>query len=145
MNKTAYLAGPMEKDINEGIGWRRQYEKELKVFGIDCIVPNDIEAQIKEEVDIWDLKSKDIDKHIEIIRQFIKQDLKIVEKSDMLIVKWEGQPTAGTIHEVGYAYQLGKPCYLISKCSNMEILSWFLACFTKKFYSFEEFKNFLKE
>jgi len=143
--KLAYLAGPMECDHNEGLNWRRTYEKTLGKVGIKCIVPNDEEKHIKKNINVKELKKTDIDKYISIIREFIKQDLKFVDTVDMIIVRWEGQPTAGTIHEVGHAFEQRKPCYLVSSLPNEDVLGWFLACFTKRFYSLKELVEFLKD
>lgn len=140
-----YLAGPMEKDHNEGLNWRRSYEKALNKIGIECVVPNDVEKDIKKDVDMKDLKRNNIEKYISIIRQFIIQDLKFVEEVDIVIARWEGQPTAGTVHEVGHAFEKNKPYYLVSSLPNEEILGWFLACFTKKFSTLKELVEFLKE
>ena len=92
-----------------------------------------------------DLKKNDIEKYISIMRQFIKQDLDFVDAVDIIIVRWEGQKTAGTVHEVGHAFEQGKPCYLVSSVPNEDILGWFLACFTKRFFSLKELIEFLKE
>jgi nucleoside 2-deoxyribosyltransferase len=143
--KTIYLAGPMEHDYNEGLNWRRSYEKALGEINIKCVVPNDEERDIKKNISMKSLKKNDIEKYISIMRQFIKQDLLFVDTVDMIVVRWEGQPTAGTIHEVGHAFEIGKPCYLVSSLPNEEILGWFLACFTKKFSSLKELIEFLRE
>lgn len=143
--KLCYLAGPMEFAHNEGINWRRAYEKALAELAIDCIIPNDEEKAIKKNIKMPDLKETDIDRYIEIMRAFIDQDLKFVETVDMIIVRWEGETTTGTVHEVGYAYQLRKPTYLVSSLKNKDIPGWFLACFTKKFSSLKDLLAFLKE
>lgn len=132
-NKTGYLAGPMESAVDEGIAWRRKFSRALKNIGIDSIIPNDEEIQIKKEYDLPELKKTDIDKYIKIIRSFIEMDLKFVKAVDMLIVKWEGEMSSGTFHEVGYAYQLKKPCYLVTSKQLYEVPGWFLSCFTKVF------------
>ena len=142
--RTCYLAGPMEYAHNEGINWRRTYAKALEECSISCIIPNDEEKEIKKNINMSDLKENDIEKYIEILRAFIDQDLKFVETVDMIIVRWEGELTTGTVHEVGYAYQLKKPTYLVSSLKNKDIPGWFLACFTKKFSTMTELMDFLK-
>ena len=144
-NKTAYLAGAMESLKDEGLLWRRQFDAALKPIRIKSVIPNDEEKDIKKNNNMAELKKSDINKYIKIIRSFISMDLKFVEEVDMLIVKWEGEQTYGTVHEVGYAYQLKKPCYLVSSKPTYEIPGWFLACFTKKFSTLQELIGFLME
>lgn len=143
--KTCYLAGAMEFAHNEGINWRRAYQKTLDEIGIKCVIPNDEEKEIKKDINMSYLKEHDIDRYVDIIRKFIDQDLKFVETVDMIVVRWEGEVTSGTIHEVGYAYQLQKPTYLVSSFKNKDIPGWFLSCFTKRFYTLKELIEFLKE
>jgi len=144
-SKTAYLAGPMENLKDEGLAWRRRFSRALKKIGIDSIIPNDEEIQIKQEYNLPELKKTDIDKYIEIIRSFIEMDLKFVESVDMLVVKWEGEMSSGTFHEVGYAYQLGTPCYLVTSKALHEVPGWFLSCFTKVFSELDVLIWYLKE
>jgi len=153
MKKVCYLAGAMESKGDAGLKWRREYQKILKDLDISCIIPNDEEdniiknLNIKElkKTDIKELKKTDINKYIKIIREFIKQDLKFIDNSDMVIVKWNGERSSGTFHEVGHAYEIGKPTYLVSSLSNENILGWFLACFTKRFYNLNELVRYLKD
>jgi len=146
-NKVAYLAGAIEILEDEGIYWRRIFSKALKRYNIDCIIPNDEEGQvkIKEKVDLKEMKKVDIDRYVEIVRGFIKMDLEFVETADMFIVKWEGELTSGTFHETGYAYQLKKPCYLVTSKPLCEVPGWFLACCTKTFPNLDALLKFIKE
>jgi nucleoside 2-deoxyribosyltransferase len=143
-NKVAYLAGAMESLKDEGLSWRRKFSRALKELHIDSVIPNDEERDIKKKYNLPELKKTDLDKYIEIIRSFIKMDLKFVETVDMLIVKWEGENTAGTIHEVGYAYQIGTPCYLVTSQPLHEVPGWFLSCFTKVFPDLDTMIWYLK-
>lgn len=142
----AYLAGAMEYAYNEGINWRRIYQKILaKECNISAIIPNDEEKKIKKDYNFNYLKENNLDKYIEIMRQFIDADLQFVESVDMLIVRWEGERTAGTVHEVGHAYQIGTPCYLVTSKKPIEVPGWFLACFTKYFPSLKALVQYLKQ
>lgn len=140
-----YLVGAMENAPDDGIKWRRRFAKELGKLNIECIIPNDKEKEILKNIDIKKLKKDDIDKYIEIIRKFISMDLKFVEKVDAIICYWDGTYSSGTIHEVGYAYQLKKPTYLVSSVDEVDIPGWFLSCFTKRFYSLKHLIEHLKE
>lgn len=144
MNKTCYLAGSMEYSQDEGTSWRIKYKEALKKYGINCIIPNEEEKKISHNVDIKKLKKENIEKYIITMRDIIKMDLSLIDTVDMLIVKWDGEVSTGTTHEVGYAYQLGKPVYLISSVPVCDIPGWFLACFTEIFPSFEEILLFFE-
>ena len=142
-NKLAYLAGAMEFTTDRGAIWRRRYSEALEECGITSISPLDGEDKIKKGHKMRELKKTDIDQYIDIMRQIIDRDLTIVRKVDMLVVSWEGEVSTGTCHEVGYAYQLGKPCYLVTSMSDEDVPGWFLACFTERFSTLEKLVDFL--
>jgi nucleoside 2-deoxyribosyltransferase len=144
INKIAYLAGAMESLKDEGLSWRRKFSSALEKVGIKSVIPNDEEKDIKQKYNLAELKKTDIEKYVEIIRSFITMDLKFVETVDMLIVKWEGEVTTGTVHEVGYAFQLKKPCYLVTSKKLHEVSGWFLSCFTKVFPDLDCLIHYLK-
>lgn len=139
-----YLAGPMEYAHNEGLNWRRAYERAFNELDIESVIPNDEEKDIKSEHDLSWLKKNDLPKYIEILREFIRMDLKFVENVDMIVVRWEGERTAGTIHEVGKAYEIGKPVYLVTSLDPMDIPGWFLACFTERFKTLKELTQYIR-
>jgi len=144
-NKIAYLCGPMEYADDNGDEWRREYASKLLELNIRSIVPNNEEKKIKGIYSMNELKKSNIGKYIQIMREFIRMDLTFVEAADVIITRWEGEASAGTIHEAGKAYELGKPCYLITSRSDKEVLGWFLACFTKIFNSLDELVEYLKD
>ena len=144
-SKKAYLAGPMEYDKDAGIGWRLQYQERLKELSISCVIPELEEDFITNQAELNDLKKNNVPKYVKIMRQLIDLDLNFVETLDLLVVNWEGQRMSGTVHEVGYAYQLGKPTYLVTTRPSEEIPGWFLACFTEVFGHVDELIAHLKE
>jgi len=143
--KNVYLAGPMEYAHNEGLNWRRAYERAFKAIGINCVIPNDEEKNIKRENDMGWLKEHNLPRYIEILREFIRMDLEFVETVDLVIVRWEGEQTAGTIHEVGKAYEIGKPAYLVTSLKPVDVPGWFLACFTQTFTSLKDLIKHVKQ
>jgi len=145
VNKSAYLAGPMEFVEDEGLAWRRKFSRALKKVGVKCIIPNDEEKQIKKRVDMAKLKKTDLRKYVKIIREFIRMDLEFIDNVDMLIVKWEGEVSAGTMGEVTYAYKIGKPNYLVTSVPLQDVPGWFLACCTAVFPSMEKLIEYFKE
>ena len=139
-----YLCGPMEFAANNGLDWRLEARDELAQIGISCIIPNEEEADLKPE-NGWDwLKINREGEYINLMRKIIERDLGFVEEADVLVGRWEGERMSGTIHEVGYAYQLGKPIYLISTQPITVIPGWFLACCTKRFQTVQEVRKRLE-
>ena len=143
--KNVYLAGPMEYAHNEGLNWRRAYERAFNELGIKSVIPNDEEKHIKREYNMSWLKENDLPTYIKLIREFIDMDLKFVEKVDMIVVRWEGERTAGTIGEAQHAYLLNKPTYLVTSLNLIEVPGWFLACFTKTFKTLKELTTYIRE
>ena len=140
------MAGPMEDTEDNGIGWRVEFREALKEFDIECIIPEENEkGLIPEDINIREVKKSNIEEYKKYVRKFIELDLNFVEEADFLIVKYEGEETSGTIGEVQYAYQLGKPVILISSLPEEKISGWFLSCCSIKLNSLEELVEYLRE
>lgn len=143
--KTAYLAGSMEYSRNAGISWRLEYEQDLNQMGFDCIIPEREEGFITDQAELNHLKSRDLPLYKKIMRQLIMLDLDFVNRVDLIIVKWDGEKTAGTIGEAQEAYVRNKPIYLITSLPFEEVPGWFLACFTKEFHTKEECFDYIRK
>jgi nucleoside 2-deoxyribosyltransferase len=130
---TAYLAGPMEYSSDAGLVWRKAYQKRLERAGIKCIIPNEEESKVEGSSILKEIKSSNLPKYVEIMRNIIKLDLELVDQANCLVVKWDGETIAGTIHEVGHAYEKGIPCFLVTRLTDQEIPGWFLALFDAVF------------
>lgn len=128
-----YLAGPMEFIANAGINWRLEYQELLKPLNLECIIPELEEKIITNQAELNVLKVNNPEAYIDIMRKLIDLDLKLLTGVNMVIVKWDGEKMSGTIHEVGKAYELKIPTYLVTTKSFQDIPGWFAACFTKIF------------
>ena len=135
----------MEYAEDAGISWRLRYRDLLESIGISCVIPQEEEVELISQDDLRKLKLANPTEYIEVMRGFINMDLNFVTTLDFLIVNWKGERMSGTVHEVGYAYQLGKPSYLVTTKDFHEIPGWFAACFTKIFSNSGELMSFLKE
>lgn len=130
-----YLAGPMEDCPDYGKNWRLKYTELLAKQDIDVINPSLLEAEqlklagVRTLDEFKALKLGDPPRYKAAMRRIIDLDLCAVASSDGVICRWNGERTAGTTHEVGYAFQLGLPCYLVTSIEEKDILGWFLACF----------------
>jgi nucleoside 2-deoxyribosyltransferase len=141
----AYLCGPMEYAVNLGEDWREEAISLMFKLEILCISPNKEQQLIQKQEDLNYLKANDQQRYLQIMRKFISADLGFVKKADFLIVHWNGELSAGTMHEAGYAYQLGKPVYLVSPRNFEDIPGWLLGCSTKHFNNLNELSLFLEE
>lgn len=145
MNYLAYLAGPMEYVPDFGLRWREEYEKELDILDILCIVPNEKQQIIANEKELQKLKVEDLESYIKKLREIIALDLKYVTSSDFLIVRWmAGEETTGTVGEAQTAYLNNIPVYLVTNMNPYDIPGWFLACCAEVFHSKEDLFSFLK-
>lgn len=140
-----YLAGSIEYSEDSGLIWRREFAKELNSLGIKCIVPNDEEENILNGIDIKELKKKNIFKYKNLMRKFIDLDLSLIDKSDFIVCRWEGEMSAGTFHEVGHAYENNQPLYLVTSFNYVDIPGWFFACFDRVFPDLKSLIDFLDE
>ena len=143
--KTAYLAGPMEYAVNAGLDWRLELRKKLEKLNVACIVPNEEEKDLTPP-NFAELKFNDftLPEYVNITRKLIARDLKFVENADFLVCYWDGEKMAGTIHEVGYAYQIETPVFLITPRALHEGPGWFLACCTHTFRDINSFVQWYK-
>lgn len=142
-----YLAGPMEAHSDLGASTRAGYTEYLDKFNIGVIDPLVIEHSLAQErgvpassIHLYKASEDPTEYRMfkSHMREIIELDIGMVEESDVLLVKYEGEPSAGTIHEVGHAYLNSIPCYLITSLPREKILSWFLACFDGVFPTLEE-------
>jgi nucleoside 2-deoxyribosyltransferase len=144
VEKLVYLAGPMEDSADNGLGWRVEFREALKEFDFNCIIPEEHEeGLIPPGANMSKIKRTNLDLYKTIVRRFIKLDLKFVEDADLIVIKYEGEQTSGTIGEAQYAYQLKKPVMLVSSLPEEQISGWFLSCCSIKFSSLEEMVEYI--
>lgn len=138
-----YLAGPMEYTEDNGIGWRLEFAAALKHLGVECVIPEHEEEHILKGRDWVTLKRNNLFEYKEMMREIIDQDLYFVETVDFIVVHWNGERMSGTVHEVGKAYEIGKPVYLVTPKEFSEVPGWFLGCFTEQFHTLEALTHYL--
>jgi nucleoside 2-deoxyribosyltransferase len=135
----------MEYAANAGLNWRLELRNKLQPLGVECIIPNEEEKDLTPS-NFAELKLDPATRaeYINITRQLIARDLKFVERADFLVVYWDGEKMAGTIHECGYAYQLNKLIFLITPRDLSEVPGWFLSCCSYTFHDINEFIQWYK-
>jgi nucleoside 2-deoxyribosyltransferase len=140
-----YLAGPMEFAEGAGLNWRLEYKKALAKLKMESVIPNKEEKNIRGIKELDDFKKNNITAYIQVMRKIIDLDLNFVETLDFLVVRWEGERMSGTVHEVGHAYEIKKPVYLVTSKPWTEVPGWFLACCSSMFHSLDELIAYLKQ
>jgi len=143
---TVYLAGAIEYTDDEGRSWREEYKKELAKIGIEAWIPNDLNLEHELTMEQWSvLKSRDdlTEFKTEFRKRIIKPDIDAVDAADIIVVRWDGEQTTGTAHEVGRAYMRGQMVYLVTPRPFREVAAWMLACVEAEFHELEQLTDYL--
>lgn len=126
-NKKVYLSGPIQYDISN-VNWRTEPIKILKErFKLDVFDPfSDPKQQwlptLKEAKNNKDYKTIST-----IAKDFVRKDLAIVDRSDLLIAYVPDKvPTVGTVHEIINSNNQKKPTLLVSSTNDIvDIPIWY--------------------
>lgn len=113
----------------EASGWRKEVIKKLdgKVW---CIDPLRKPYEVLEE------------KYKEYWKDIVETDKRDIDISDFIIVKWD-RPSVGTDQEIIYAYDKGKPVYLVTDKSRFS--PWIRYHATKIFDDMDSLLKFVIE
>ena len=144
--QTCYLAGAIEAADDEGRTWRERYKKEFDVVGLEAWIPNDLNLEHELTMEQWKvLKARDDLKEFktEFRKRIIKPDIQAVDDADIIVVRWDGEQTTGTAHEVGRAYLRGQMIYLVTPRPFREVPAWMLACVEAEFHGLEQLTKYL--
>jgi hypothetical protein len=148
-----YLSGGMEFAKGEGADWRRLTEEWVQQnLGHSAYNQNkesdEFLAKAYPTGRFRDLKSENIGRYTEIVRDLIDRDCnEIADRSDYLICNWDesAQRGAGTKGELTMARYVGKPVYMVTNMNLQDIPGWVLGCATRIFVSFEDLQIFLTD
>ena len=140
-----YLAGAIEATDDLGHGWRKEYRRDIEALGgYTVFIPGESE-NISVLKKYKDLAEQDI---VEFKKQFqeniVETDLEALHLSDLVVVKYEGEQTVGTIDEVCTAFRTGIPVFMVSSLPVRKINCWLLAHTTELFTSKGELLKALK-
>lgn len=133
-----YLCGPMDFAKDAGVGWRDEATKKLLDIGFKernilnpCKKPKtSIGRNLSEEQRLAnELRKKKDWKGLEsLMKQIMTVDLRMVDKSDILIVNLsECERTFGTTHEIINARNQHKPTYIIDTKGKEHVSGWLMA------------------
>ncbi len=147
-----YLSGGMEFARGEGLDWRMDMDQWVRNnLGHSVYNPN-VESEKHLAVKLpnirfRDLKTQDLPRYVEIVRDLIDFDVhEIAERTDYVVCNWDesAQRGAGTKGELTMARYTGKPVYMVTTMNHADIPGWVLGCTTQIFGSFDELKQFLR-
>jgi len=130
-----YLAGPIEFDKDTGgAKWRDAVTPALDEVGIyvqdpcktEPLVTDMSVIEAQDKFNSW-IVSGHYKKFDEKFEHIVKKDLRMVNRSDFLIVHlFPETPTTGTIHEMAEAWRQKKPIYLIWSDAKSKLSKWAL-------------------
>lgn len=128
---TVYLSGPIEfNDLN----WRTEPVQILESkFGLQIFDPfSDPKQQWLPDISEAK-KTKDFEKIKQIAKQFVRKDLGMVYKSDILIACLPYKvPTTGTHHEITESWRAMKPTLLVCPSGIENLPVWYFGLFPIK-------------
>lgn len=117
--KRCYLSGPIQ--FGDDLTWRDKPKEVLtKKFRIDLFDPSTDPKQqwvsLLEEAK----KTKDYKKVATIARMFVRKDLAMVDRADLVIAYIPHKvPTTGVCHEIINSNNAKKPTLLVSNCNDI--------------------------
>lgn len=125
--KSCYLAGPIEHEDPNLPNWRPAVVRELRErFGLNPFDPSADEKQKRKDVLDEALANEDYDLVEEIARQFVKKDLSVIDRSDVLIACLPYRvATSGTNCEIHHSVQLKKPTLIVCPEGKNKSSLWF--------------------
>lgn len=114
-----YLSGPIENDVD--YDWRTEPKKILlEKFGINLFDPfSDPKQQWVSAINDAK-KEKDYDRIAAIAKKFVRKDLCVVDRSDIVIAYLPHKvSTTGTVHEIINSVNAKKPTLLVTNMGDI--------------------------
>lgn len=134
---SCYLAGPIDYAKDSGVGWRLEITDKLIKMGFakhNIFDPTSKpyvsggQSLSDEQKLMHKYREQKNWKNLEeLMGQIMAVDLRLVDKSDILIVNMDGiDKTVGTIHEIVLAKIAHKPVYLIEARGKEHVSAWLM-------------------
>lgn len=144
-----YLSGPIEFEDGMEKNWREEPKQVLRTkFGIDVFDPYADPKQqwapaLREARD-----RKDFETMARIARDFVKKDLKKVDRSDFLVAYLpKGLATTGTHHEIINSVNMKDPTLLVCPQGKEHVPLWYYGFIPHEFMfgNWEDLYAYLEE
>lgn len=133
--KRTYLSGPIQYDTSE-VNWRLDVIQQLQMrFGLNIFDPFSDPKQKNTPILENARKFKDYSKIAEIAKTFVRKDLAMVDRADIVIAFLPHKvPTVGTHHEVINSNNAKKPTLLVTNTNDIsDIPMWYFGFIPKEF------------
>jgi hypothetical protein len=145
--KKLYLSGPIEHD-DMGFNWRTEPKKTLSErFEMDVFDPFEDPKQVKAEGLKKAQEKADFDEMERIAKQFVRKDLKKVDKSDLVIAYLPYRVcTTGTKDEINLNWRNHNPTLLVCPEGKQYVPLWYYGIIPHKYFfgSWEDCYDFLQ-
>lgn len=143
---TCYLSGAIERCV-AAHNWRTRPKEILsEKYGINVFDPFDDEKQQWVPILNKARNEKNYDLMTKIAQRFVRKDLKLVDKADLLIAYLpKDVPTTGTHHEIIFADAHKIPTLLVCPESKAQVSAWYFGFIPHEcmFGSWDELYEFL--
>lgn len=143
----AYLSGGIEKAPKPGV-WRDNVKEfiEKEIHGsVQC--PVDAEIKTKLPDDFEQLRTENRKLYKDMFDRYIRgRDLRLLDASNSMIVKYDEYVGAGTHAEYEYAKGKGIPVYTVyfPPFNLTNLPGWVICCSDELFNSWDDLKEFLR-
>ena len=130
-----YLSGPIECQDLYPVDWRSPLHQGLKKrYGITVFDPSiDPKQKLREDI-VAAKEAKDFPRLRQIMRQFVRLDLGVVDRCDLLIACLPHRvPTTGTHHEIINSNNSKKPTLLYCPQGIHNIPDWYFGFIDEEF------------
>jgi len=151
--KQIYLAGGMEKRMDNGRTWRRMIQPKLEEIGYKVFNPCLEEHHIfeKHDVDPKELSDMDKGRNLEVLsrlfKDIVKHDLTAISNSAIMVVYYDESVnmSSGTVSEMTIARMLGMPVLCIKGVSYKDIPCWTIGCIDVFFPNIDDCVDYIKK
>src|SRR5581483_12051071 len=143
----AYLSGAIQYSTD--LNWRTEPKRILtQEFGLNLFDPSVDEKQNLTDVLYKAKEERDFETIVQIARGFVRKDLCMVDRSDLLIAFLpKGVRTCGTYQEIITSNNCKKPTLLVSDGNKAEIALWLYGYIPSEFMfdTWDDLYNYLRE
>jgi hypothetical protein len=152
-NTRTYLAGSMDKALDNGVGWRKMIKPILQNIGICVLDPTDkpimkgledIESRKNRENLLKEGKYRDFGSQVKLLRII---DLRMTDLVDFLVVYYNKDiPTCGTYEEIFRSNISKKPILICVEGGKNNLPHWMFGVLPHEFIfnNWDELISYLK-
>jgi hypothetical protein len=148
-DRRVYLSGAIDHSPDGGVGWRKAITPKLLELGLQVYDPTQDPKQTKASSCHQLLAEEKYDEATAVIKSFVRKDLALVDRSDIIIAKISlGITMTGTVDEIITSTRMGhKPTLLFCNEGKKKIPAWYFGIIPHRhmFSSAQQVINYLIE